>query len=393
MPVNPGGKGGLRMIPTTKPHHDKGCSGGSAARDDHFHGKKRGDGMKQTFSLLLALMLTASLAACGPARPTSLSHSGPAASPIPALSPAPTKTPSVGSASAQEGKVLVAYFSATGATARVAAEIAAYLNADLFEITPETPYTEADLDYNGDCRANDEQQNDLVRPALAAGCTVEDWDSYEVVFLGHPIWWGIPPKIMRTFAEQYDWSGKTIVPFCTSGGSEYSAEGLPELTRGAHWVEGSRFHGEEPAADLAAWVDGLALGLSADPRDTDPQNTDLQSAGSLTVRCGDLAVVYELNDSAAARALLAQLPLSLQVEPFGSNEQTFYPPKALEVGDTPAITSAEAGILAYYAPWGDVVMFYGDFSGGGDGLYELGKAVDGVDALQNFSGGIIVSTE
>ena len=103
--------------------------------------------------------------------------------------------------------------------------------------------------------------------------------------------------------------------------------------------------------------------------------------------------MYELNDSAAARALLAQLPLSLQVEPFGSNEQTFYPPKPLEVGDTPAITSAEAGTLAYYAPWGDVVMFCGDFSGGGDGLYELGKAVDGVDALQNFSGGIIVSTE
>ena len=108
-----------------------------------------------------------------------------------------------------------------------------------------------------------------------------------------------------------------------------------------------------------------------------------------------LLIVTAILDASsnAVKAVSYTHLLSLQVEPFGSNEQTFYPPKPLEVGDTPAITSAEAGALAYYAPWGDVVMFYGDFSGGGDGLYELGKAVDGVDALQNFSGGITVSTE
>ena len=342
--------------------------------------------MKCVRNLFLVMALAASLAACGPVQPAPtpnpsgtppVSTSGAFPSAAPSTSPAGEKT------TTQGGKILVAYFSATGTTGEVAMEIASYLNADIFEIVPEAPYTEADLNYNSDCRANDEQQDDSARPAVAAGCTVEDWEGYDVVFLGYPIWWGIPPKIMRTFAEQYDWSGKTVVPFCTSGGSGYSSEGLPELTEGAAWLEGRRFSKNSLADDVAQWVDGLQLDLG---QDTETPNT-------LTVQCGDAAVVFELNDSPAARSLAAQLPLTLEVQPFGSNEQTFYPPTALDTADTPAITSAQAGTLAYFAPWGDVVMFYDDFSGGSGGLYELGSAVEGIDALQGLNGTITIRVE
>lgn len=342
--------------------------------------------MKRVLGLFLALALAAFLAACGPAQPAptpSPSGAPPISTPDSLPSPAPSESPAGEETTMQDGKVLVAYFSATGTTEEVAVEIASYLNADLFEIVPETPYTEADLNYNSDCRANDEQQDDAARPALAADCTVEDWDSYDVVFLGHPIWWGIPPKIMRTFAEQYDWSGKTVVPFCTSGGSGYSSDGLPDLTEGAAWLEGRRFSGGSLADDIAQWVDGLGLDLGL----------PTEAGSTLSIQCGDATIVYELNNSPAAKSLLAQLPLTLEVEPYSTNEQTFYPPEKLDTADTPSITSAQVGTLAYFAPWGDVVMFYGEFSGGGGGLYELGQAVDGVDAIRGLSGTITITAK
>lgn len=338
--------------------------------------------IKRVCGLFLALMLAVSLSACNPAQPVPMPSPGDPSpgSASPLSSNAIRGFPHGNEAPTQGGKVVVVYFSATGTTEDVAAEIAAYLDAGLFEIVPETPYTEAGLNYNSACRANDEQQDDTARPAVAADCTVEDWDSYNVVFLGHPIWGGIPPKIMQTFAEQYDWGGKTVVPFCTSGGSEYSSEGLPELTEGAYWLEGRCFSGGTLAGDVARWVDGLGLDL----------NADVGAANTLTVQCGDASIVYELNDSPAAKSLLAQLPLTLEVEPYSFNEQTFYPPEKLDTTDTPAITSAQAGTLAYFAPWGDVVMFYEGFSGGNGGLYELGNAVGGIDAIQILSGTITI---
>ncbi|MBC8536313.1 flavodoxin [Feifania hominis] len=344
--------------------------------------------MKRVLSLLLALLLAVSLAACGtlpapetPDTPTDTptdppsQNNGAQQGEAPQADPDPTQKPG------ESSTMLVVYFSATGTTEGVAQTIAEATGADLFEIVPETPYSDADLNYNADCRANDEQQDDAARPAIASDCTVAAWDRYDVIFLGYPIWWGIPPKIMRTFCEQYDWSGKTVVPFCTSGGSGFSSEGLPELTAGAEWLDGRRFRSGLTQEDVTAWLEerGLSSPLS------------VQSTSTLSVRCGDISIVYELNDSPAARALLAQLPLTLEVEPFGSNEQTFYPPEELPTSDTPDITSATAGTLAYYAPWGDVVMFYGDLSGGSSGvLFELGKAISGTEEIANLSGTITV---
>lgn len=111
---------------------------------------------------------------------------------------------------------------------------------------------------------------------------------------------------------------------------------------------------------------------------------------TMTVACGNATVTYQLNDSAAADALLAQLPLTLEVEDFSDNEKVFYPPEELDVTGAPLAESGEAGTLAYYAPWGDVVMFYGSFSPNG-ALYELGQVVDGSDAIAGLSGAIEVA--
>ena len=122
-----------------------------------------------------------------------------------------------------------------------------------------------------------------------------------------------------------------------------------------------------------------------------PVEEDAMADGrTVTVTCGDATVTYQLNDSAAADALLAQLPLTLEVGDFSDNEKVFYPPEELDVTGAPLAESGEAGTLAYYAPWGDVVMFYGSFSPNG-ALYELGRAVGGMDAIAGLSGAIEVA--
>ena len=162
-----------------------------------------------------------------------------------------------------DGKVLIAYFSATNNTENIANHLKDILGADLYEITPETPYTSADLNYNtSDCRANREQNDPAARPAISGG--VENMDQYSVIFLGYPIWWGQAPKIISTFLERYDLGGKTIVPFCTSGSSGIgsSAANLHSLASAATWMDGQRFSGSASRSTVETWVNGLGLTLT-----------------------------------------------------------------------------------------------------------------------------------
>ena len=171
------------------------------------------------------------------------------------------------------GKTLVAYFSATGNTESIAQHLQPILNADLYEIVPEAPYTSEDLNYNNDgCRANQEQNDPNARPAISG--SVENMEDYDVVFLGYPIWWGQAPKIIYTFLESYDLDGVTIVPFCTSGSSGIgsSATNLQSLAPNANWLSGQRFSGNASQDAVAAWVEGLYLPeASANLEDTQPQ--------------------------------------------------------------------------------------------------------------------------
>lgn len=165
-----------------------------------------------------------------------------------------------------EAKVLVAYFSCTNTTRPLAEYAADALGADIYEIVPETPYTEEDLNYsNSDCRANEEQNNPDSRPEISG--SVEGMEEYEIVFLGYPIWWGQAPKIICTFMESYDFSGKTIIPFCTSGSSGIgsSASNLHDLCSDtATWLDGARLEGSTTREEMAEWINGLGLDITAE---------------------------------------------------------------------------------------------------------------------------------
>ena len=171
--------------------------------------------------------------------------------------PAPTNP----EPSPEEPRVLIAYFSATGNTKTVAEHLERALEADSFEIVPQTPYTSADLNYNASSSRSSTEMNDpLSRPAISG--SVENFEQYDVVFLGYPIWFGQAPRIVSTFLEQYDFSDKTIVPFCTSGSSGIgaSADNLhplcPDTTT---WIDGRRFGSSASESDVAQWATGLSV--------------------------------------------------------------------------------------------------------------------------------------
>ena len=153
------------------------------------------------------------------------------------------------------GKTLVAYFSASGTTAKVAKKMAEAIGADLFEIKPETPYTGADLNWqNKNSRSSVEMNDRSSRPAIAV--KVADMPQYDVVFVGFPVWWYREPSIIDTFMESYDFAGKTVIPFATSGGSGLgdSVVNMQKLAKGAKVVNGKRFSGSASSEELKAWA-------------------------------------------------------------------------------------------------------------------------------------------
>lgn len=148
-------------------------------------------------------------------------------------------------------KVLVAYFSASGVTARAAKELAQALGADLYEIRPETPYTAADLDWtNKKSRSTVEMNDPACRPAIAE--PVKNMEQYDAVFVGFPVWWYVEPRIVDTFLESYDFSGKTMIPFATSGGSGIAKaeKSLREHCPNAGWKKGELLN----ASGAAEWA-------------------------------------------------------------------------------------------------------------------------------------------
>ena len=195
--------------------------------------------MKKMSALILALALCAA-----PAFAEAAPH------PSPEAAFAPT-----------DSTILVACFSATGNTWPLAEYAAEFLNADLFRIEPEIPYTEADLNYGDSAsRANQEMNDETSRPALKAA--VENIEQYDTILLGFPIWWGQAPRLIETFVEAHDLSGKTILPFCTSGSSGYGQTGeiLAALTdETVTWLEGRRFPAGATVEEIAAWLQKMAI--------------------------------------------------------------------------------------------------------------------------------------
>ena len=167
--------------------------------------------MKKLLSIILSAFMIITLGACGNTGENNTAPIQEEETSAPTM-PDQTETTTDGS------KNLVVYFSATGTTKALAETIAETTAGGIFEIVPEEPYTNDDLNYNNDnCRANLEMNDENARPAIAE--SIENIDEYDTIYIGYPIWWGTMPRIINTFLDTYDLSGKTIMPFCTSGGS------------------------------------------------------------------------------------------------------------------------------------------------------------------------------
>ena len=230
---------------------------------------------KKLLSLSLAAAMALSLAACGQSETSEDSQTA-NQSQEETSAPAPstpdggedTSTPDTSapedSQSGESGGALVVYYSATGNTEAVAGYIAEATGGDLFELEPAEPYTDADLNWTDEnSRVTQEDEDESLRDVELVADTVDNWDSYDTVFIGYPIWWGIAAWPVDGFVEANDFTGKTVIPFCTSSSSGIGESGelLAELAGTGDWQEGQRFRSSASQEDVTEWVD--SLGLSA----------------------------------------------------------------------------------------------------------------------------------
>ncbi len=242
--------------------------------------------MKKIFTILLTVIMLFSLAACqgGTAETESSSNTDSAQniteeSTVPetdSLEESSETEPAETSGSETSGpeasgpetegpetegsRILVAYFSATGNTEGAAQKLAEGLGADLYEIVPEIPYTSEDLNYSDSSSRSSVEMNDSdARPGISGA--VENMEQYDVVLLGYPIWWGEAPRIMNTFIESYDFSGKTLAAFCTSASSGFgrSDSALQEAADSSTWLDGIRFSSSASAEEILEWANGLGI--------------------------------------------------------------------------------------------------------------------------------------
>lgn len=240
-----------------------------------------------------------------------------------------------------EQNTLVAYFSVTGNTKKIAEYIVAYTGADSYDITPAIPYTTEDLNYsNSSCRANQEQNDASCRPEISG--SVENMDNYDVVYIGYPIWWGEEPRIIDTFLESYDFSDKIVIPFCTSGSSSIAASENRIANLGVsigNQLPGKRFSGSASEKSVSDWISTLDL----------PKQT-IDTRISIAVNNHTLMATLADNSSAKAFAeLLNDGPLTLDLHDYGNFEKTGSLPQTLPRNDEPIDTD-----------FGDLILYQGN---------------------------------
>lgn len=218
---------------------------------------KRRDFLK----LSAAAALTGMAAAYG-AAPSASASSAPAASSAASTPASSAASSAAASSGAGTGRTLVACYSATGHTAAVAGYIADATGADLFLLQPVDPYTDEELDYNDSgSRVSQEHADPSLQAVELEAVTPEGWADYDTVFVGYPIWWGRAGWPVNGFVTGNDFSGKRVIPFCTSASSGLgsSAENLAQLAGSGDWQEGMRFSASASESDVAEWLAGLAL--------------------------------------------------------------------------------------------------------------------------------------
>lgn len=235
---------------------------------------------------------------------------------------------------------LVAYFSRTGNTKPLALYAAEILSADTFEIEAAVPYTDDDIKYYTDCRADREQNDPTARPEIAND--VKNMAQYDTIILAYPIWHGQAPKIIYTFLESYDFSGKTIIPFCTSASSPIgsSATNLHSLAPDAVWKDGRRFPAGTTKETIAEWLSTFDL------------NTGEESEPLLQIEANGNTFLADFEDNSSAEALIEQLKggsITIDMHDYGNFEKVGELPFALPRNDEQITTEA-----------GDVILYLGN---------------------------------
>lgn len=238
---------------------------------------------------------------------------------------------------AYDNDKLVIYFSRTGNTEKIAEYLIDITNADSYVIEAAVPYSDADIKYQDDnCRANKEQNDKSVRPEIAN--PIASIDSYDTIFLGYPIWWGQEPRIIDTFLESYDFSDKTVIPFCTSASSGIatSEKNIKALVPIGNQLEGRRFSSGATKEDVKAWYDTLHL-------NKEKSDNKLK----ISVNGMELTATLENNSSAQAlAALLKQGNITVDMSDYGNFEKVGNLPQSLPKNDE-KITTVPGDIILY----------------------------------------------
>lgn len=214
--------------------------------------------MKKFTSILLALVLVFSFASCS----NNSSNGESSTKSAPASTQSVNESSDNDTNSSSNSKTLVVYYSATGSTKAVAETIANTAGADLFEITPVDPYTSDDLNWTDDnSRVSVEHNDESKRDVPLTKTTTDNWADYDTVFIGYPIWWGIAAWPVNNFVKGNDFSGKTVIPFCTSTSSGLGQSGdlLADMAGTGNWQDGERFSSGASSSKVESWVNGLEL--------------------------------------------------------------------------------------------------------------------------------------
>ena len=203
--------------------------------------------MKKTIKVMLSLLLVFSLVACSSNKKSD---------------PEPTASSSETQTTQTEQNALIVYYSATGNTENIAGYIADITGGDLFELEPVESYSNDDLNWNDEnSRVVSEYENEEERDVELVSTSVDDWESYDVVYIGYPIWWGIAAWPVNGFIKANDFEGKTVIPFCTSSSSGLGESGklLEEMAGSGNWLEGERFTSSSSESEVETWISGLDL--------------------------------------------------------------------------------------------------------------------------------------
>lgn len=277
---------------------------------------------------------------------------------------------------------LVIYFSATGNTEALAQTISQAANADLWEIIPQEPYTAEDINYNNDeCRANIEMNDETSRPAISG--TIDNFESYDTIFLGYPIWWGTMPRIINTFLDTYDLSEKTVFPFCTSGSSGISSSvaSIRTVCPNAEVKDGFRGTSATTVEEVEEWMNENGYYKAEETEES-----------KVRISWEDKEVIIAVENNKTAADFLSMLPMTAVFEDYNNTEKIMYPERELIKDEEAAGCQPKAGTLALYAPWGNLAVFYKDWSYSRD-LIPIGEIESGLEELTSMTGDFTVDIE